>query len=67
MMCVSLHVHRHHKLQPTNRSYISCSTVLELRKFIEFSSLDMPIEDVEKIVRKEPIENYYDVGNELGR
>jgi len=27
----------------------------------------MPIEDVEKIVRKEPIDNYYDVGSELGR
>ena len=27
----------------------------------------MPIEDVEKIVRKEPLEDYYDVGSELGR
>ena len=27
----------------------------------------MPLEDVEKIVRNEPIGNYYDVGNELGR
>ena len=27
----------------------------------------MPLEDVEKIIRQEPLENYYDVGNELGR
>lgn len=27
----------------------------------------MPLEDIEKIIRKEPIETYYDVGNELGR
>ncbi len=27
----------------------------------------MSLEDVEKIIRKEPIETYYDVGNELGR
>lgn len=27
----------------------------------------MPIEDVEKIIRKEPLEDYYEVGSELGR
>lgn len=27
----------------------------------------MPLYDVEKIIRKEPLEDYYDVGNELGR
>ena len=27
----------------------------------------MPIEDAEKFVRKEPLEQFYDVGHELGR
>ena len=27
----------------------------------------MPIEDAERFVRKEPLEQFYDVGNELGR
>lgn len=27
----------------------------------------MPLYDVEKIIRKDPLEDYYDVGNELGR
>lgn len=27
----------------------------------------MPIEDAEKFVRKEKLEEFYDVGNELGR
>ncbi len=27
----------------------------------------MPIADVEKIVRKEPLDAFYDVGKELGR
>ena len=29
--------------------------------------ITMPIEDAEKFVRKEPLEEFYDVGNELGR
>lgn len=29
--------------------------------------ITMPIEDAEKFVRKEPLEQFYDVGNELGR
>jgi len=27
----------------------------------------MPVADVEKIIRKEPLEDFYDVGKELGR
>lgn len=41
------------------------TVVLYLSSSISLSI--MPIEDAEKIVRKEPLEQFYDVGSELGR
>lgn len=35
--------------------------------FCSYRTGVMPLDNVEKIVRKDPLENYYDVGNELGR
>lgn len=46
-------------------------TQREIQNWCDYSPIaaliTMPIEDAEKFVRKEPLEQFYDVGNELGR